>query len=166
MRAESEALQELSRMESENTEKICELVRESELNVQDHLMKIVAKLCGISTDDLMNKTYDITCSHARWLFWYAHRYMTGDTYERISRITELHGRMYGASGIIKSVNKMSMLIDTGTIWTNRWYLLKQIINARKASFEFDFGQQQIPSDKIFISIPKEFKNKVEIKYTD
>lgn len=157
----------LGRIENDMVNNICDMVRSYNRSVQDYLAEIVAELCEVSVEDMMNKEDRLHCNHARWLFWYAYRNMTNDTFEHIATVTEKYGRRYTLQGINSAVNKMSSLITDNTVWTKRWIVIKRIIRTRDTNLEFDFGQNQdIPSDRIFISIPRELKGKVEIKYKD
>lgn len=168
IKRDSETLQDWIRLDDENVQRICEMVRSYERDIQDYLAEMVAALCDLDAAEMMTKEDRIHCNHARWLFWYAYRHMTNDTFEHMSQITERYGRKYTMQGINAAVNKMSALIIDNTIWTKRWTVLKRIIKMRDQAAEFDFGQnqQKLPADRIYVNVPRELRGKVEIKYED
>lgn len=165
IKTEDETKKDWNKLDVDNVNKICELVRSYERDIQDYLADLVASLCDLTVSDMMVKDERLHCNHARWLFWYAYRHMTNDTFEHLSQITERYGRKYSFQGINLAVNKMSMLIADNTIWTKRWTILKQLIKTRDRSQEFDFNQcPKAPTDKVTITIPQELKSKIEITY--
>ena len=91
---------------------------------------------------------DLDVAQARWLFWYAYRYMTNETYEKISKLSEsMYKRKFTKTCVASSVNKMYSLIEQQPIWRKRWTIVKRII---KLQNEMVF-EPQIP---ITITIPK------------
>lgn len=165
MKSDNEVKDDWTRLEDDKIEKICDMVKSYERDIQDYLAELVASLCDLDVKEMMVKSDRLNCNQARWLFWYAYRHMTHDTYEHLSTITERYGRKFAFPSINHAVNKMSILIADNTIWTKRWIALKRIIKARDNSLEFDFGQsQKVATDKITLTIPKELKSKIEITY--
>lgn len=166
-KTDSEIVQDWKKNESDKMNEICSLILEQEHSVQDYLADTVAALCDLTTQDMMTKKGSLHCNHARWLFWYAYRYMTNDTFEHISQFTARYGYKYSLQGITAAVNKMSNLIMSDTVWTTRWNKVKRIIKLRDRVNELDFQEaeeQALPSDMVYINIPKELKNKVVINY--
>jgi len=152
IKSDNEIKSDWNALEEESLKDICERVKSYERNIQDYLADVVAALC-------------VHCNHARWLFWYAYRHMTNDTFEHLSQITDRYGRKFAHQSINSAVNKMSVLIADNTIWTKRWVVIRRIIKARDQSIEIDFGQaKQVPTDKVTISIPQDLKSKIEINY--
>ena len=168
IKSDSETKQDWMTLDDENVKRICEMVRSYERDIQDYLAEMVASLCDLEAHEMMTKDDRIHCTHARWLFWYAYRHMTNDTFEHLSQITERYGRKYSLQAINTAVNKMSALIIDNTIWTKRWTVLKRIIKMRDQAAEFSFEHtgDKLPSDKVYVNIPRELRNKVEIKYED
>ena len=78
-KTDSEIVQDWKTNESDKMSEICSLILEQEHSVQDYLADIVAALCDLTTQDMMTKKGSLHCNHARWLFWYAYRYMTNET---------------------------------------------------------------------------------------
>ena len=70
-------------------------------------------------------------AQARWLYWYALRYMTNETYDKIAeRTMRKTPYRFTPNGIGQSINKMSAMIVNEPIWTKRWIILKRIIKLR------------------------------------
>jgi hypothetical protein len=165
IKSDNEIKSDWNALEEESLKDICERVKSYERNIQDYLADVVAALCDLDLSDMMTKDDRVHCNHARWLFWYAYRHMTNDTFEHLSQITDRYGRKFAHQSINSAVNKMSVLIADNTIWTKRWVVIRRIIKARDQSIEIDFGQiKQVPTDKVTISIPQDLKSKIEINY--
>lgn len=111
----------------ENTlDAACKLLASYEGDMREYLAEFTCALCGISVEEMRDKNAkDSLCAQVRWLYWYAYRYMTGDSF---ASIQQKEGNGVVISAIAQGVNKMSRLIDGRTIWTRRWNDLKRIIN--------------------------------------
>ena len=165
IKSDNEIIEDWKKLEEESMQVICDKVKNYERDIQDYLAELVASQCDLDMSEMMTKDDRIHCNHARWLFWYAYRHMTNDTFEHLSQITERYGRKFSHQGINSAVNKMSNLIADNTIWTKRWTVLKRIIKMRDHATEFDFGQTSpYPTDRISIIVPQELKSKIEISY--
>jgi hypothetical protein len=87
-------------------------------------------------------------AQARCLFWYAYRYMTNETYEKIGKLSsELYGKAFTKVAVAESVNKMNIMIEQQPIWKKRWAIVRRII---KTQNEIVF-EPQIP---VTIAVPK------------
>ena len=119
------------RLENDNIEKACEYLRMYEGDIEDYVAEIVASLCNVDVDKMLSDTSVAYLAQARWLYWYALRYMTNETYDKIAERT-MHKTPYRftPNGIGQSINKMSAMIVNEPIWTKRWILLKRIITLR------------------------------------
>jgi hypothetical protein len=106
----------------------------------------VASLCDVDRDKMFTECNNIDVVQARGLYWYARRYMTGDTYEKIGK-TPTDGKTFTKVGVATSVNKMAHLIESQPIWKKRWNVIKRII---KLQNEMVF-EPQVP---MTITIPK------------
>ena len=93
---------------------------------KDLLASSTAALCNVTIPDMMNDTTHRYNVQARWLFWYAYRYMTNDSYEKIEKDTSC-GRKFSPSGIASAITKMDAMISQGSVWGKRWGILKNII---------------------------------------
>ena len=111
-------------LENDNVEKACEYLRRYEGDIEDYVAEIVASLCNADT----SVAY---LAQARWLYWYALRYMTNETYDKIAnRTARKSDYRFTPNGIGQSINKMSAMIVNEPIWTKRWIILKRIIKLR------------------------------------
>jgi len=150
-------------LDQQDIDNLCQGLRSHERQVQGFLCEIVASVCDVDKDDLLKSTDNVSVAHARWLFWYALRFLTNETYEKmVASINHEYGFSFRARSITSGVNKMATMIERDDLWKDRWRIVKHVIGLRTQGTQqaFDF------SKKITITIPKELKGKVEIKYTE
>lgn len=118
-------------LENDNIEKACEYLRRYEGDIEDYVAEIVASLCNVDVNKMLSDTSVAYLAQARWLYWYALRYMTNETYEKIAeRTMQKTPYRFTPNGIGQSINKMSAMIVNEPIWTKRWIILKRIIKLR------------------------------------
>ena len=98
---------------------VCDTLLNYEGRVRNYLADFVASLCNVEKEKMFSENNSLDVAQARWLFWYAYRYMTGETYEKIETFTKV--------GVASSVNKMSVMIEQQPIWKKRWTIVKRII---------------------------------------
>ena len=167
IKCDSEIIKDWTRLDDENVTRICELVKAYDRDILSYLSDLVANMCDIDAKEMMTRKDSVHHAHARWLFWYAYRYMTNDTYDHIAETTKTDGVKFSTQCVISSVNNMSTMIIDNTIWTKRWTVIKRIIKMRDQAAEFDFGNsKQFPSDRITVNVPKELKGKIQINFNE
>lgn len=145
--------------EAEIVDSICRLIRDYRLSVSQHLERIVAELCDVSVEEMMKDTKHMYNTQARWLVWYALRYMTNDSYQSIARSTA-RGRMFTIGCICADISKMSNLISANTVWTKRWTILKRII---KESLDATSLVKEKTLDEVSIKVSVPRGVKVDVK---
>lgn len=127
----------------------------------------VANLCGVDSADMIYNTEDTHLVQARWLYWYSLRYMTQETFARISEITQLDGHRVVLRTVVYGVEQMSHLIEVDSIWKARWKKVKNFIRELQQQEEEENKEEQTEQinqkHKITISVPDEIKNKIEIE---
>ena len=107
---------------------VCDTLLNYEGRVRNYLADFVASLCNVEKEKMFSENNSLDVAQARWLFWYAYRYMTGETYEKIGRIShDTYGKTFTKVGVASSVNKMSVMIEQQPIWKKRWTIVKRII---------------------------------------
>lgn len=130
---------------------ICKILEDYEGNIYDHIADFVSSLCCITKERMFSDSKSIDVAQARGLFFYAYRYMTANTYDKIGRITgETYGRRFTPDGVKSSIVKMSELIESNPIWSKRWSILKIIIKSQKVGVD----ESCVP---ITIKVPKNVK---------
>lgn len=155
--AKSEELISAEWKELDSIGHILELVRSHEYDIYTYLAETVAALCGIDVDKMLAFNSKIYVIQPRWLFWYAYRYMTGETFEKIAEMTKNKGNYYFTpNSICHSINKMSALIESAPLWKKRWTIIKRIIKLRDANVE-----EQV-DNTIVIQVPRDIKDKIQI----
>jgi chromosomal replication initiation ATPase DnaA len=107
---------------------VCDTLLNYEGRVRNYLADFVASLCNVEKEKMFSENNSLDVAQARWLFWYAYRYMTGETYEKIGRLSyDTYGKTFTKVGVASSVNKMSVMIEQQPIWKKRWTIVKRII---------------------------------------
>lgn len=145
---EEEIKQELEENERITMQCVCDTLLNYEGKIRTYLADFVASLCNVDRDRMFSESNSLDVAQARWLFWYAYRYMTNETYEKIGKLSgELYGKTFTKVGVASSVNKMYTLIEQQPIWRKRWTIIKRII---KLQNEMVF-EPQVP---ITITVPK------------
>lgn len=145
---EEEIKNELEANERLMIKLVCDSLSNYERTIRVHLADFVASLCNVETERMFSESNSLDVAQARWLFWYAYRYMTNETYDKIGKLSkELYGKTFTRVGVAASVNKMNTMIEQQPIWHKRWTIVKRII---KLQSEMVF-EPQIP---VTITIPK------------
>lgn len=145
---EEEIKHELEQNESIAIQAVCDILMNYEAHIRTYLADFVASICNVEKERMFSSCNDLDVAQARWLFWYAYRYMTGETYEKIGKMSKpIYGKAFTKVGVAASVNKMYTLIEQQPIWRKRWTIVKRII---KMQNELTYE----PLTPITITIPK------------
>lgn len=126
MKKEEEYLNGFMEIENDTIREVCILLRNQELKQREYLANVVASICGVDVNDMLTNTRHLHMSQSRWLYWYAYRYMTNESYDSISEKSKMY-RRFAASCVGDSIAKMSMMIHDNGIWSKRWKMIKGII---------------------------------------
>lgn len=151
--------QDWETLDNADIEEVCRLLRMHETRIQDYLVDCVAAICNVDKTDMMTNTSRLTIIHARWLFWYAYRYMTNESFIRVAEVTQRYGKKFTEQSISNSVNKMGNMIAKETTWAKRWVLVKRIIKLRNSE------QKNVVLDddlSVTINHPKNIKVKLNV----
>lgn len=146
-------------IDNADIDEVCRLLRLHETRIQDYLVDCVASICDVEKTDMMTNASKLNTIHARWLFWYAYRYMTNEPFIRISEITLRYGKRFTEQSISNSVNKMGNMIAKETTWAKRWVLIKRIIKLRNSD-QTNFGLDDNLS--VTINHPKNIQVKLNV----
>lgn len=131
MKTDEQIKNDWQKLETENIEKACDLLRQHESRIEDYMADIVASLCNVDCAAMLTNSSVAYLAQARWLYWYAIRYMTNETYDKIAmRTTAKSGCKFTPNGIGQSINKMALLVAQEPIWVKRWTIIKHIIKLR------------------------------------
>lgn len=124
---EEQAIQEMKDLEREAIYNVCGILVGYNMLFRENLERVVASLCDVPVVSMLFDTTRIDYVRARWLYWYAYRYMTDESLERIGK---LHNTVeFSGCAVGRAISKMAMLIGGDTIWTKRWIILKRFIKA-------------------------------------
>lgn len=128
MKNEREIGKDFKLLEEKTFESICHAIEGYNGTLRNHLVCIVSRLCNVPQEDIFSNTKNLDVVRARWLFWYAYRYMTDATYDSMAT-QSLQTRKFTRVAINQGVSKMAMMIsDTGSVWAKRWSMIKRIIH--------------------------------------
>ena len=119
------------------------------------LQRVVAWICDVNVADMLSSSHKSPASQARWLFWNAYRFMTGDTFERISQKTQFDGHRFELRAVANGIEKISKLIERDRLWEQRWIDVKRIIKIINGT------QREEKKYKVTLSVPHEIE--VQIK---
>jgi hypothetical protein len=146
---EEEIRQNLEENERITMNCVCDTLAVYEGRIRTYLADFVASLCNVEKDKMFSNCNNLDVAQARWLFWYAYRYMTNETYEKIGKLSnEIYDKTFTKVGVATGVNKMYELIENGGVWRKRWLIVKRIIKFSNTLIE---EQENQP---IRIIIPK------------
>jgi len=145
---EEEVKQSLERNEDMLMQNVYDAINQFNGDTKKHLAKVVASLCDVNENQMFSKSKTLGIVQARWLFFYAYRYMTNDTYEKIGKVSEsIFEDCFSKMGVAKGVYKMSNLIEHQPVWRKRWNIIKHLI---KSQSELIYT----PDIPITITVPK------------
>lgn len=135
---------------------ICELLDKYNYDILNNLVCFVASLCNLDPVDMLSVSDKIYISQSRWLLWYAHRYMTHESYEKIAERTCMEGHVFNTRSVAAGIEKMAHIIETEEIWQKRWAIIKKIIKLWRED-------KTEENNEITITVPKDWKVKVKTK---
>lgn len=130
-----------------------------EQEIHDYLADLVTALCDVTTEEAFSNTDVIYLAHARWLYWYAYRYMTNESYEKIAKRTSRYGHLFHLRSIQSGVNKMSAMIEIEPVWRQRWSVVKQIIKELQTNEK----ENSDIDNTIIIQVPRDLRDEIQIK---
>lgn len=156
---------DFEKMENDNVDRICELLNGHEDAIRYYLADFVANLCNVSVDRMLSETSVAYMSQARAFFWYSLRYMTNETYDKLSEYTVSHGGYrFTPNGIGQAINKMDALIEKEPIWKKRWVIIRKLIKKYHAArINPNVSPAETQDVRIIVYRPKCVDVKVEIK---
>lgn len=125
-RTDEEVQKDMVEIDNETVAKACELLRGKGARMSMYLAEIVASICDVKAEDMLKDRKHLVNAQARWLYWYAYRYMTKESYESMSKRSGVW-QHFAPSCIGGSIVKMTMMIDNERIWKKRWIIVKRVI---------------------------------------
>lgn len=157
-KSEEEIKNELMQMD-ENIVRAMGYLRNYEKDILNYIAEVVSSVCNVDKERMMSDDRTLPVTQSRWLFWYAYRYMTSYTYERISEETSREcTKQYTAVGVSVGTNKMSVMIEQEPIWKKRWGVVRRIIKLIN-----DDDDTEREAHTITIQVPRELKGQITIK---
>lgn len=146
MKSEREIESEIRQIENNTIDTICQSLANYSDNLCDYLATFVAKICKVSNKEMFSETKNLDIVRARWLYWYAYRYMTDATYETIALHNNCkENKKFTRVAVNQGVSRMALLIsEEDTIWAKRWNIIRRVIKAMlKQNDAKEFAPQTI-----------------------
>lgn len=123
------------------------------------IAELVSASCNVDMNDMLSGKKKLHLAQARWLYWHLCRFVTHDTYDRISELSRLDGTRFSPRAIGYGIATMTNMIDTDNDWRSRWqYLLSSIGLSDNRNTSKSSPQHK---NKIVLQVPKNIQ--VEIK---
>jgi chromosomal replication initiation ATPase DnaA len=148
-------VKEMEKSQDYHIAKAIEHLQKCGADTRKYLADFVAALCNVPKEKMLANTHVACCAHARYLYWYAYRYMTNESYEKIAKRSSEDEHRYTQSAIATGVNKMSGMIEKEPLWSKRWFVLKRIIKLHS-------NDEDKINSSIVIQVPKEIKDRISI----
>ena len=153
---------EWAKIDADVVNAVCGALKKYECDTQTYLANIVASLCDVDVDDMLDKNNTESVAHARWLLWYAYRYMTNGSYAFIAKKSNIYNGKFNPNSVQNAVSKMMSMIDKEYEWRRRWNILKAIIGERNAKTCEELSARK--TKNLVIRLPKALKDSVTIEY--
>lgn len=153
----------IDNMRQQSFSEIEYVLQKYDYDLQDSLASFVASICEVDYADMLSQNTKSNVSLARWLYWYALRFMTNESYEQIAERTAFDGYKYTKDAIRKAVEKMGSIINTERKWQNRWVLVRKMINTWDDAQHIEYKNLE-KKYKVKISVPKEIKDNIEVSF--
>lgn len=157
MKNDNEIKNEWMNLEKKSFREIEAVLRKYDYNSQTMLADFCASICDVDVADMLSPTDDNHVKQARWLYMYALRYMTHDTYERIGRRMTLDGCRFTADGVRKGLERMNELIENDNQWLGRWIMVKRMIKLKENPHDYPLSDNCDPMPqkyKLTLHLPK------------
>lgn len=135
---------------------VCELLNKYNYSLLDNLIRFVSAVCNLDPIDMLSISDKIYVSQSRWLLWYAYRYMTHESYEKVAERTCVEGHVFNTRSVAAGIEKMAHIIETEEVWQKRWLVIKKIIKLWRSNDNDD-------SKEIIVTIPNYMDVKVKVK---
>lgn len=146
--------EDIESIENETIGKVCELLRDYDGKIKQYLVNLVSSLCDIPINEMMSNAKDVDVVHARWFYWSAYRYMTYESFEKMS-LDSNQWHYFAPSTIVSGVSKMSVMVMQDSLWAKRWQIIKSMIKIMrdtKGGSQKDLFPQTI---KVTVTHPRE-----------
>ena len=166
MKSEEEIKGNWARLDKRNFAEIEAVLQRFKFDEQVMLASFIASICDVDYADLFTEVKRQENTHARWLYWYALRYMTSDTYEKISARTYFDGCRFGGQTVGVGISKMARMISTEPKWNKCWKLVKHMIDLHVDPHSYhqnDFTNPLPQKYKVSLRVPRELKDKIEVE---
>lgn len=147
MVSENDEIKKANELEDQMLGTICETIRKYNVLSAKHLASITAELCGVDVEEMLHDTSHRMNSEARYLYWFAYRYLTEESYSSIAK--KPWQRRFTEQCVGAAILRMGNLIGANTIWTKRWVILKHVI---KGILEHKPKQSELFDDEVTIRI--------------
>ena len=103
-----------------------DLLRKNGCDLERRMADFAAALCDVDATEMFKATDVVYLAHARWFYWFAYRYMTGESYDKMAR-QQFGSHAFSALTIKKGESLMAMMIDNDVRGKKRWNIMRAVI---------------------------------------
>lgn len=104
-----------------------DVLRKHSYDIPNILLTYIASICDVEEEELLGLSHTAHISQARWLYWMALRYLSGDTYEKIAEQTKSCAHHFTGRAVGKGIMNIDNLIRTTPMWAYRWRMVSSAI---------------------------------------
>lgn len=129
--------------------------------LQDYLADFIASLCDVDKETMLSDCKSISTSHARWLYWFAYRYLTNESYIKIAERTEkFYGKRFAFQNIAAGISRMNTMIELNPMWLKRWIIVKRIIK------QWGDENDEKEEETIVIQVPRSLRSRIKVEFVE
>lgn len=165
MKNDNEIRNEWKDLQKKSFKEIEAVLRKYDYNTQTMLAAFCANICDVDVADMLSPTDNMYITQSRWLYMYALRYMTHDTYDKIASRLALDGCKFTKDGVRKGIEKMAGLIESDDMWLGRWIVIKRMIKLKQNPHDYPLSDNMNPMPekyKLVLHVPKGMGENIDI----
>ena len=157
-KTEEEINNDIERLRDYHIRKALEHLHKHEQAIVEYMADFVASLCDVRKEDIHSDSDVVYIAHARWLYWYACRYLMNESYSKMSEQSSRNGHTFSIRTIQNGTSKMATMVEDEPTWKRRWSIVRHIIKL------YNDTTVHKQDNTIVIQVPKGMLNdKVQIK---
>lgn len=165
----SDRRKDLVALDRKSFKEIEVILRRMDYDTQDMVSSFVASICNVDVADMLSSSNNLHLAQSRSLYWYAMRYLTKDTYQRISERSKLDGHAFSPESIAISIPKMTELIENDSVWKRRWVIVRRMLNLLQDPQNYNVSDFTNPSPqkyKILLQVPSGTRDDFEVSVVE
>lgn len=165
MKNDNEIKNEWGDLRKKSFKEIEMVLRKYDYDAQTMVASFCASICNVDVADMLSPSDNLYVKQTRWLYMFAIRYMTHETYDAIAKRMMIDGCTITKDGVRKGIERMAELIDNDDTWLGRWVVIKRMIKLKNNPHDYplsDFTDPMPEKYKVTISVPKGMGKNIEV----